>query len=124
MPARKSPYGSAPRARDGKIIYRISYHGGNLYALVKAETPERAVEIAKAHRLRKFERSARLGKAGRAVIDDVYTVDLATERDIAWARSFGVGVFTDMPLPADKRPASARKRLAGSPEGGRRRKAA
>ncbi len=102
---------------SGKRIWKVSYHGGNLSALVETATPARAVEIAKAHRLRKFERSTRLGKPGKTVIDDDYTVAVANERDIAWARGFGVGVFTDRPLAADKRPASSRKRLAGSPEG-------
>ncbi|MEE8275366.1 MAG: hypothetical protein V3R88_11925, partial [Alphaproteobacteria bacterium] len=68
----------------GARIYKVSYHRGSLYALVKAETEERAVEIAKAHRLRKFERSPRLGQPGKSVLDDVYTVALATERNIAW----------------------------------------
>ncbi len=101
----------------GARIWKVSYHGGSLYALVKAETEERAVEIAKAHRLRKFERSPRLGKLGKSVLDDVYTVALATERDIAWTTKFGGKPFTGMPLPAGERTASSRKRLPGTTEG-------
>ena len=98
----------------GARIWKVSYHGGSLYALVKAETEERAVEIAKAQRLRKFERSPRLGQPGKSVLDDVYTVALATERDIAWTTKFGGKPFTGMPLPAGERTASSRKRLPGT----------
>ncbi len=38
-------------------------------------------------------------------------------RDIAWARSFGVGVLTDMPEKPQKGAARSRKAPAGTPEG-------
>ena len=31
-------------------IWRVGYHGGSLFSLVETDRPERAVEIAKAHR--------------------------------------------------------------------------
>ncbi len=85
-----------------------------MFALVEAETPERAVEIAKAHRLRKFERSPRLGKPPKSVVEDVYSVALATERDIEWTAKFGAGVLTDMPAAAGQRAVSSRTRLSGT----------
>ncbi len=101
----------------GARIWKVSYHRGALSALVEAETPERAVEIATAHRLRRFERSPRLGQPGKSVLDDVYTVALATERDIAWTTKFGGKPFTGLPLPARERTASSRKRRPGTTEG-------
>ncbi len=95
-------------------VYKVSYHGGALCALVEAKTPERAVEVARAHRLRKFERSPRLGKPPKSVVEDVYSVALATERDIEWTAKFGAGVLTDMPAAAGQRAVSSRKRLSGT----------
>ncbi len=99
---------------DGKHIYRVSYHGGSLCALVEAETPERAVEIAKAHREKKFGFGR---KPPKAVREDRYEPALASEHDIAWARSFGVGVITDMPSESRRGRPRSRKRPADTPEG-------
>ncbi len=96
---------------DGKYVYRVAYHQGSLSTVVKAETPERAVEIAKAHRETKrvFK-----GHPPREVIEDHYDVATATEREIAWARKFGSGVYTDMPEKPPKGRPRARKRLSGT----------
>ncbi len=94
--------------------YRVSYHAGSLCALVKAETPERAVEIAKAHREKK---SVFGGKPSKTVREDRYEPSLASERDVAWARSFGVGVLTRMPEKLRKGAVRSRKRPAGVSEG-------
>ena len=99
---------------DGARIYKVSYHGGALCALVKAETPERAVEIAKAHREAKH---IFRDKPPKSVREDHYEAAPATERDIEWARKFGVGMFTDMPSKNGKGRPRARKRPAGTPEG-------
>ena len=97
-----------------KRIFRVGYHGGNLYALVECDTPERAVEIAKAHRLRKFARSSRLGRPSKSVLADSYEPTIATDRDIAWFARAGIVTRTDMPVANDKRAASPRKRLSGT----------
>lgn len=87
----------------GKHIFKVEYHAGELFALVEAETPEAAVEIAKAHRLRKFGCSERLStRPPQAVLDDTYTVIEATESDIAWCHKCRVGVLTGMPVEPDK----------------------
>ncbi len=99
---------------DGARIYKVSYHGGILCALVEAETPERAVEIAKAHR--EAKRVFR-GHPPREVIEDHYDVATATERESAWARKFGASVYTDMSKKPSKKDLRARKRPAGTPEG-------
>ncbi len=51
------------------------------------------------------------------MLDDVYTVALATEHDIAWTMKFGGKPFTGMPLPTGERTASSRKHLPGTTEG-------
>ena len=89
----------------------MSYHAHSLCALVKAETPERAVEIARAHR--EAKRVFR-GHPPREVIEDHYDVAVATEREIAWARKFGASVYTDLPEKLPKGGLRARKRLLGS----------
>ncbi len=96
---------------DGKRIYRVSYHGGSLFSLVEVGTEERALEIAKAHRETKrvFK-----GHPPREVIEDHYDVATATEREIAWARKFGAGVYIDMPEKPPKGRPRARKRLSGT----------
>ncbi len=99
---------------DGARIYKVSYHGGALCALVEAETPEQAVEIVRAHREKK---SVFGGKPSKIVREDRYEPALASERDVAWARSFGVGVLTDMPEKPQKGAARSRKQLAGAPGG-------
>ncbi len=95
-------------------VYKVSYHGGSMFALVEAETPERAAEIARAHREKK---SVFGGKPSKTVREDRYEPALASERDVAWARSFGVGVLTDMPEKPQKRAVRSRKALAGTTEG-------
>ncbi len=91
-------------------LFRVSYHGGSMCALVKAETPERAVEIARAHR--EAKRVFR-DHPPEEVREDRYEAPLATERDIAWARKFGASVYTDMPKKPSKKGLRARKRAAG-----------
>ncbi len=95
-------------------VYKVSYHGGALCALIKAETPERAVEIAKAHREAKH---IFRDKPPKSVREDHYEAAPATERDIQWARKFGVGMFTDMPSKNGKGRPRVRKALAGTTEG-------
>ncbi len=95
-------------------LFRVSYHAGSMCALVKAETPERAVEIAKAHRETKRLWS---GKPPQSVLSDNYEVEPASESDIAWCKSFRVGVLTGMPEKPRKRAARSRKQLAGAPGG-------
>ena len=90
------------------VTYRVSYHRGSLCALVEAETPARAVEIARAHREAKRLWSR---KPPQSVRDDSYDIVVADERDIRWARKFGTGVLTDMPQKARKGRSHARKRL-------------
>ncbi len=99
---------------DGKRIYKVRYHGGSMFALVMAEAPERAVEIAKAHREAKRVFS---GHPPREVLEDRYDVAPATERDVAWARKFRVGVLADMPVKLSKGAPRSRKRRAGAQEG-------
>ncbi len=99
---------------DGARIYKVSYHGGSMFALVEAKTPERAVEIARAHREKK---SVFGGKPSKSVREDRYEPALANDRDVAWARSFGVGVLTDMPEKPQKGAVRSRKRLGGAPGG-------
>ncbi len=94
---------------DDMRVSKVSYHGGSMFALVKAATPEQAVEIAKAHR----EKKRLWSQAPQAVLSDRYEVVLATERDIAWARKHGSGVLTDMPAKPRKTVLRARKPLAG-----------
>ncbi len=98
----------------GKRIWKVSYHNGSLSALVEAETPERAVEIAKAHREAKRVFS---GHPPREVLEDRYDSTAATARDVAWARKFGAGVLTSMPEKPRKGGLRARKRRAGAREG-------
>ncbi len=97
----------------GALIWKVSYHNGSMCALVEAETPERAVEIARAHR----EKKRLWSKPPQAVLDDSYEVAPATERDVAWARKFRVGVLTDMPMKPRKGAPRSRKRTAGAQEG-------
>ena len=99
---------------DGKRIYKVSYHGGSMCALVETETPERAAVIAKAHREAKRVFS---GHPPREVLEDRYDSTAATARDVAWARKFGAGVLTSMPMKPRKGAPRSRKRLAGTPEG-------
>ncbi len=99
---------------DGARIYKVSYHDGSLCALVKAETPERAVEIAKAHREAKRVFS---GHPPREVLEDRYVSTAATARDVAWARKFGAGVLTSMPEKPRKGAPRLRKRETGTQEG-------
>lgn len=35
---------------SGKRIHKVTYHGGELFALVEAVMPDEAVALAKAHR--------------------------------------------------------------------------
>ncbi len=98
----------------GARIWKVSYHRGALSALVEAETPERAVEIAGAHR--ETKRVFR-GHPPREVIEDHYDVATATERETAWARKFGASVYTDMPEKLPKGGLRAHRRLLGSPIG-------
>ncbi len=95
----------------GARIWKVGYHQDSLFALVKAETPERALKIAKAHR--ETKRVFR-GHPPREVIEDHYDVATATEREIAWARKFGAGVYIDMPEKPPKGRPRARKRLSGT----------
>ncbi len=99
---------------DGKRIYKVSYHGGSMCALVMAETPERAVEIAKAHREAKRVFS---GHPPREVLEDRYDSTAATARDVAWARKFGAGVLTSMPMKPRKGAPRSHKREIATPEG-------
>ncbi len=99
---------------DGKRIYKVSYHGGSMCALVETETPECAAVIARSHREAKrvFK-----GRAPKDVREDRYDVAPATDRDIEWARKFCVGVLTDMPSKNGKGRPRARKALAGTTGG-------
>ncbi len=97
---------------DGMRIYKVSYHGGSMCALVETETPERAAVIAKAHREAKRVFS---GHPPREVLEDRYDVAPATERDVAWARKFRVGVLTDMPMKPRKGAPRSHKRETGTP---------
>ncbi len=103
----------------GARIWKVSYHRGALFALVETETPEQAIEIAKAHRLHKFGRRKGLAsKPPKSVLADRYEVALASERDIAWSRGFGIGTFVDMLSESRKgRPRSRKAPAAGTPEG-------
>ncbi len=98
----------------GARIWKVSYHNGSLSALVEAETPERAVEIAKAHREKKRLWSR---KPPQSVLSDSYEVEPASARDIEWARSFGVGVLTRMPVKLRKGGVRSRKQPTGAREG-------
>ncbi len=84
---------------SGKRIFKVSYHGGNLYALVETDLAQRAIDIAKAHRLRKRVFS---GHPPKEVLDGHYEATAATERDIAWTASFGGRPLTDMPAKPRK----------------------
>ncbi len=99
---------------DGKRIYKVSYHGGSMCALVEADLGQHAIEIAKAHREAK-----RVFRGGppKEVREDSYDVAPATDRDIAWARKFRVGVLADMPVKPSKGAPHSRKRRAGAQEG-------
>ena len=85
----------------GTATWRVSYHGGNLFSLVEADMPERAVEIAKAWRERKRLWS---GKPPPEVLGDEYTIRPATDRDIEWAAKFGCKPYTTMPPPRRGKP--------------------
>ncbi len=98
----------------GARIYKVEYHHGSLCALVKAETEERALEIAKAHREAKH---IFRDKPPKSVREDHYEAAPATERDIEWARKFGVGVLTDMPSKNGKGRPRSRKQPAGASQG-------
>ena len=79
-------------------IWRVGYHAGNLFALVKATTPQRAIDIARAWRERKFGRHGGLsGAPPKSVLADTYTVRIATVRDIAWLARFGCKPYQGMP---------------------------
>ena len=100
-------------------IWRVNYHGGSLFSLVKADTSERAIEVARGWREREF--TARLNMAvPDDVRDDSYTVRLATERDIAWAAEFGCRPYSDMPPPSLGKRATARPRPRPAPDTGER----
>ncbi len=99
---------------DGKRIYRVSYHGGSLFALVEVGTEERALEVARAHREKKH---IFRDKPPKSVREDHYEAAPATEHDIKWARKFGIGAFTDMPSKNGKGRPRSRKRPAGTSEG-------
>ncbi len=99
---------------DGKRIYKVSYHRGSWCAPVETETPEHAIEIAKAHREAKRVFS---GHPPREVLEDRYDVVPATERDVAWARKFGAGVLTSMPEKPRKGAPRSHKREIATPEG-------
>ncbi len=75
------------------------------------------LEIARAHREKKPVFG---GKPPKAVREDRYEPALASDRDIAWARSFGVGVLTDMPEKSQKGAVLSRKRPVGTPRKGPR----
>ncbi len=91
--------------------FKVSHHGGALCALVKAETPERAIEICKAHREAKRLWSR---KPPQSVLSDSYDVEQASRRDIAWARRFRVGALTDVPGKPRKGAVRPCKRLGGT----------
>lgn len=95
---------------DGTRIWKVSYHGASLFALVETETPERATRIARAHREAKH---IFRDKPPKSVREDHYEAAPATERDIEWARKFGVGVLTDIPSKNGKGRPRSRKRVAG-----------
>ena len=78
-------------------IWRISYHGGEMFALVEAAMPDEAVEIAKAHRLAKHRYRKNLGPPSKAVLNDIYEATAASDRNISWCRQIGVGIQTGMP---------------------------
>ncbi len=95
-------------------IASVSQHRGSMCALVEADLAHCATEIAKAHREAKRVFS---GHPSREVLEDRYDVALATEGDVAWARKFGAGVFTDMPAKPRKTAVRSRKGFVGSAEG-------
>ncbi len=78
--------------KQDKPIFKVSYHGGELFALVVAATPDEAVEIARAHRQAKFR-----GTPPTSVGEDNYEVSAPTERDIRWCHECQTGVQTGMP---------------------------
>lgn len=80
---------------DGKRIYKMNFHNGELFSLVEAAGPDEAVEIAKAHREAK---SLFGGNPPRSVLDDIYEATTPTDRELAWARECRLGVLTDMPV--------------------------
>ena len=88
---------------DGMTLWKVSYHGGGMFALVEAATPEVAISTAKAHR--KAKRVWR-GDPPASLDADAYTVNTPTERDIRWCHECGVGVQTGVP---------ARSRRKGTP---------
>lgn len=95
-------------------IWKVSYHAGELFALVEAATLDEAVEIAKAHREAK---STFGGNPPRSVLDDIYEATTPTDRDLAWARKCRLGVLTDMPVKNQRGRPRSRKPLEGTPAG-------
>ena len=90
---------------DGMTLWKVSYHGGEMFALVEAATPDAAVEIAKAHR-----RAKRVwrGDPPASLDIDAYTVNTPSERDIRWCQECGVGVQTGMPARSRRKGTLAR----------------
>ena len=68
-------------------IFKVEYHGGELFALVEAATPEEALDCARALRIRQYKRRHR---ELVSAIEDTYVVTDATARDIEWCASFGI----------------------------------
>ncbi len=80
---------------DGKRVWKVSYHGGELFALVEAATSDAAVEIARTHRQAKFRSSGK--RPTKIVLDDIYDVSVPAESDFAWCSKMGIGVQIGMP---------------------------
>ncbi len=80
---------------DGATIWKVSYHSGEMFALVEAATPDAAVEIAKAHRIARFRYSGK--RPTKIVLDDIYTVSAPVESDFSWCSKMGVGLQIGKP---------------------------